>query len=263
MLTVTQTPLDLHALRYERLLGDSDRTMVARHVLAIVAAFAGRDDTCADAIAGAVTCEPGEAPHEAAERQVRDLAPRAERATLRLTGRLRHSDDVVMEILIAEHLDADYRRIVRVEQHRAFDHPLTSVERRARKTRREQDARDIAEAAAAAERRRLKDLRVCRCGSNYGQHRPRSGWQTRPATRTRQCYGFRHVEESPIAHLDRPLMEMALVSWVARAGQTWEPELAGHAMTLLEQMRAAGKGRDLLLGEAILTAVAALGHRPS
>src|SRR5262245_48242807 len=120
--TVAPVALSLHELRAERLSSTGeDRCLTARHLLAIVAEFAGEVAVSELAMAGYVGCEPGESTALAAERQVRALAREAETQTRQLTGRFPHTGDVVCGVLAEEYLLDDYLRVKGVEQHLAFD----------------------------------------------------------------------------------------------------------------------------------------------
>lgn len=255
----TRIPFDLQLLRAERLeCAVLDRPLIARHVLAFVALFAGDLDTAEAAMAGQVTCGPGEGPAFAAERQVRALAGAAESRTLQLTGAHPVTGDVLCAVLTDEFLLDDYLRIQAVEQHQAFGQPPTMAEIGARTEHLRAKADEARATAEFVARRRRDDLKLCRCGQNSGRHRRNAGRQAWQRADGGVCRAFADVDELPLGGLPHDLLADALRSWADRHDVVLTAARTIDGVRLLEEMRHADRSRNLRAAEAFAAAATAL-----
>lgn len=226
----TTCPVDLAALRAERFdhLGNPPRELIARHVLAITALFAGDDHLAAAAAQNTLDLPMAQDPHLVIEQRVRDLSRAAERNTLYLTGRTR--GDVVTEILDGEALLDDYLRIVNVTQHAAFGDPYIQVEDDAYHALLKTRADDAAEAAAHARRW----ARICVCGKTYGAHQTGAPWESRVVD---GCAGFRHADDTPHNRLRPQVLTDAVDSWALHHARHLDRDDRKVLVDLLLKMR--------------------------
>jgi hypothetical protein len=249
-------PFDVLELRAARACGNAERDLIARHVLAFTALFAGRDDVAEQAATGTLDTS-GTAPHLHTEQLVRDLGPAAERSTAQVTGRHPRTGDVLFAVLDDEHLLDDYQRIVAGKQHAAFADPVTDLEIDAQRARARALQAEAAQTHQDMDRWRKHDARLCRCGRAYRAHRrPETHWQLSSVAAGHGCWSFRHIEDAPCRAVPGELVRPALDAWALREEQDLDEVTRAQIVLLVSELsRGAG---TTLLGLAFPAMVAAV-----
>lgn len=249
----------LRHLREQRVLTDFDddsdeqRNLIARHVLAVVAMFAGNTELAERAADDNLEVTPGEPTHMSAEQHVRTLAAAAEGATVYLTGRA--GGEVLYQVLGDEELLDDYLRMVRIEQHMAFGHERTTSEADAHRTHLHDVARLADEQRASYAEHVRNGERLCVCGVSAAAHAAREWRFDAP------CWSFRPLAQAQLSQVAVKHLSAAVDVDVKHRGLSVDPAARRAAVKTLELIRT--NSATTPAGQAIAAVLTAVKAAPT